>query len=114
MTIIQDTPTSYDLSAEEQHLIAEVKDFADNVVAPAAYEYDTKRELPYGIIAQMGEMGLFGLPFPREYGGRGKTYFQFCLAIEQLSREEIEAKLRNGFEIEDTASILDAILGPED
>ncbi len=34
----------------------------------------------------MGEMGLFGLPFPREYGGRGKDYFQLCLAIEQLSR----------------------------
>ena len=63
-----------------------VRDFADTVVAPAAYEYDTKRELPYDIIAEMGEMGLFGLPFPDEYGGQGKNYFQFCLAIEQLSR----------------------------
>jgi short-chain 2-methylacyl-CoA dehydrogenase len=79
---------SYDLSDEEQRLIDQVKDFADTVVAPAAYEYDTKRELPYGIIAQMGEMGLFGLPFPKEYGGQGKTYFQLCLAIEQLSRAD--------------------------
>jgi short/branched chain acyl-CoA dehydrogenase len=90
MTMIHDTAVShdYDLTDEETRLIAEVRDFADTVVAPAAYEYDTKRELPYGIIAQMGEMGLFGLPFPREYGGRGKTYFQFCLAIEQLSRAD--------------------------
>ena len=36
------------------------------------------------------------------------------MAVSGSSREEIEAKLRNGFEIEDTASILDAILGPED
>jgi alkylation response protein AidB-like acyl-CoA dehydrogenase len=75
-----------DLSAEECALQAKVRDFADTVVAPAAYEYDTRRELPYGIIAQMGELGLFGLPFSEEYGGRGKTYFQLCLAIEQLSR----------------------------
>jgi short-chain 2-methylacyl-CoA dehydrogenase len=81
-------PAEYGLTGEEQKLVDLVRDFADNVVAPAAYEYDTKRELPYGIIAQMGELGLFGLPFPREYGGRGKDYFQLCLAIEQLSRAD--------------------------
>jgi short/branched chain acyl-CoA dehydrogenase len=79
---------SAELSEEEQKLRDDVRDFADTVVAPAAYEYDTKRELPYGIIAQMGEMGLFGLPFPVEYGGQGKSYFQLCLAIEQLSRAD--------------------------
>jgi hypothetical protein len=36
------------------------------------------------------------------------------MAVSGSSREEIEARLRNGFEIEDTASILDAILGPEE
>lgn len=77
---------AYGLSEEEQRLVERVRDFADTVVAPAAYEYDTKRELPYEIIAEMGRMGLFGLPFPVEYGGAGKSYLQFCLAIEQLSR----------------------------
>jgi alkylation response protein AidB-like acyl-CoA dehydrogenase len=79
---------SFELSQEEQALSDRVRDFADQVVAPAAYEYDTKRELPYDIIATMGQMGLFGLPFPREYGGQGKSYFQLCLAIEQLSRAD--------------------------
>ncbi|WP_157157153.1 acyl-CoA dehydrogenase family protein [Diaminobutyricimonas sp. LJ205] len=77
---------SYDLTDRQKQLVAEVRDFADTVVAPAAYEYDTKRELPYEIIAQMGEMGLFGLPFPKEYGGSGESYFTFCLAVEQLGR----------------------------
>jgi cell division septum initiation protein DivIVA len=36
------------------------------------------------------------------------------LAVQGSSREEIEQRLRNGFEIEDTDGILDAILGPED
>ena len=76
----------YDLSPEEQELSDRVADFADTVVAPAAYEYDTKRRLPMEIIAQMGEMGLFGLPFPEELGGGGKDYFQLCLAVEALGR----------------------------
>ncbi len=36
------------------------------------------------------------------------------MAVSGSSREEIDTRLRNGFDIEDTASILDAILGPED
>ncbi|WP_028047560.1 acyl-CoA dehydrogenase family protein [Cellulomonas sp. URHE0023] len=77
---------SYGLSPEQQRLRDEVRDFADNVVAPAAYKYDTLRELPYEIIAEMGAMGLFGLPFPTEYGGQGRTYIDLCLAVEQLAR----------------------------
>jgi alkylation response protein AidB-like acyl-CoA dehydrogenase len=34
----------------------------------------------------MGELGLFGLPFPKEYGGQGKTYVDLCIAIEALAR----------------------------
>ena len=77
---------SYELTDENRKLQVMVRDFADTVVAPAAYEYDTKRALPYGIIAEMGEMGLFGLPFPKEYGGQGRDYFALCLAVEQLAR----------------------------
>jgi len=76
----------FELTAEQRALRDEVREFADTVVAPAAYEYDTKRSLPYGIIAEMGRMGLFGLPFPVEYGGQGKDYLSLCLAVEQLGR----------------------------
>jgi alkylation response protein AidB-like acyl-CoA dehydrogenase len=77
---------SYGLTPEQQRLSDEVRDFADTVVAPAAYKYDTLRELPYEIIGQMGELGLFGLPFPKEYGGQGRDYVDLCLAVEQLAR----------------------------
>jgi short/branched chain acyl-CoA dehydrogenase len=77
---------SHELTEDNKKLQAMVRDFADTVVAPAAYEYDTRRALPYGIIAQMGEMGLFGLPIPTEYGGQGRDYFALCLAVEQLAR----------------------------
>lgn len=77
-----------EFTPDQQKLSDTVRDFADSVVAPAAYEYDTKRELPYDIIATMGEMGLFGLPFPVEYGGQGKDYVSLCIAVEQLSRAD--------------------------
>ena len=77
---------NYDLTPEQLELREKVRAFADTVVAPAAYQYDTERRLPMEIIAQMGEMGLFGLPFPTEYGGQGKTYVELCIAIEALAR----------------------------
>ncbi|CAN5170202.1 acyl-CoA dehydrogenase family protein [soil metagenome] len=80
--------TGFALPEFHQNLRAEVREFARTVVAPAAYEYDTKRELPYGIIAQMGEMGLFGLPFPIEYAGRGSDYLALCLAVEELAHAD--------------------------
>jgi short/branched chain acyl-CoA dehydrogenase len=75
-----------ELSDAHQKIVDEVRDFATTVVAPAAYSYDTERRLPMEIIAQMGEMGLFGLPFPVEYGGQGQDYFALCLAVEELGR----------------------------
>ncbi|GAA1488897.1 acyl-CoA dehydrogenase family protein [Brachybacterium sacelli] len=74
------------LSAEHQQLAAQVRDFADEVVAPASYTYDTARRLPMEIIAEMGSMGLFGLPIPVEFGGQGRDYLSLCVAVEQLAR----------------------------
>jgi alkylation response protein AidB-like acyl-CoA dehydrogenase len=74
------------LTPEQLDLQRRVRDFADTVVAPAAYRYDTERRLPMEIIAEMGEMGLFGLPFPEQYGGGGKSYVELCLAVEALAR----------------------------
>jgi short-chain 2-methylacyl-CoA dehydrogenase len=85
---MSDDLSGFDLPEFHTKLRDRVRDFADQVVAPAAYEYDTKRSLPYDIIAQMGELGLFGLPFPEEYGGQGKDYFALCLAVEQLARAD--------------------------
>jgi len=75
-----------DLTDEERELSRLVRQFADEVVAPASYEADRTKTLPLDVVAQMGEMGLFGLPFPEEYGGQGGDYFALCLAIEALAR----------------------------
>ena len=77
---------NYDLTDDEQELAALVRDFADQVVAPRSYEADRTHTLPLDVVAQMGELGLFGLPFPEEYGGMGGDYFALCLALEELAR----------------------------
>lgn len=90
MTVTTATRTPVDgtemLDEEMQALAHRVRDFADNVVAPASYQYDTERRLPIEIIRQMGDMGLFGLPLPEEYDGQGKSYLHLCVAVEQLAR----------------------------
>ena len=73
----------------EEHyaeLKASVADFADKVVAPVSAEHDRNHTFPYEIVAKMGEMGLFGLPFPEEYGGMDGDYFALAIALEELGR----------------------------
>jgi cell division septum initiation protein DivIVA len=51
---------------------------------------------------------------PRRSASAGARLLATQMAVSGAGREEIEARLRSGFEIDDTAEILDAILGPED
>ena len=74
------------LTAEQEMLRETVADFARAVVAPVAAYHDATATFPYDVVRQMGEMGLFALPFPEEYGGMGGDYFTLCLAIEELAR----------------------------
>ena len=57
-----------------------------HVVAPVIGGYYERGEFPYEIVARMGKLGLFGLPFPEEYGGMGGDYFALCLALHELAR----------------------------
>ena len=74
------------LPDEYQQLAKTVRDFARNVVAPVAAKHDAEHSFPYEVVAGMAEMGLFGLPFPEEYGGMGGDYFALCLALEELGK----------------------------
>jgi len=71
---------------DERELSAMVREFADEVIAPRSYEADRAHELPLDLVAQMGELGLFGLPFPEEVGGQGGDYASLCVAIEGVAR----------------------------
>nr|WP_202523783.1 acyl-CoA dehydrogenase family protein [Kitasatospora sp. SID7827] len=74
------------MSSEYEELRRTVAEFANDVIAPKIGEYYEQNEFPYEIIREMGRMGLFGLPFPEEYGGMGGDYFALCLVLEELAR----------------------------
>ncbi|WP_099021753.1 acyl-CoA dehydrogenase family protein [Mycolicibacterium palauense] len=75
-----------DLPDEYAQLAKTVRDFAQGVVAPVAAKHDAEHSFPYEVVAGMADMGLFGLPFPEEYGGMGGDYFALCLALEELGK----------------------------
>jgi alkylation response protein AidB-like acyl-CoA dehydrogenase len=77
---------SYRLGDEHEELRQTVAQFAREVVAPVIGGYYERGEFPYEIIARMGKLGLFGLPFPEEYGGMGGDFFALGLALHELGR----------------------------
>src|SRR5207247_5230264 len=76
----------FDLSPEQEEFRKTVREFAAEVIAPRADEMDREAKLPLDIVKQMADLGLFGLPFPEEYGGQGADFLTLVIAIEELAR----------------------------
>jgi butyryl-CoA dehydrogenase len=76
----------FELSDEQRAVRDLCREFARDVVAPAAPALDRERRFPYDIVRQMGELGLFGLPFGEEWGGAGGDFLTYCIAIEEIGR----------------------------
>jgi len=79
---MSETPLSHELEMFRRT----VETFAREVVLPVAAHHDRTESFPYEVVSGMAELGLFGLPFPIEYGGMGGDFFALCLAIEELAR----------------------------
>jgi len=76
----------FDLSAEHEAFRAVVREFAQAEIAPHAARWDDEHTLPLDVVAKMGELGLFGLIFPEEWGGAGGDFASLCIAIEEIGR----------------------------
>ncbi len=77
---------SFDLTDEQRLLRDTVREFARAEVAPVAEELDRTKSFPYEIVAELGKLGLMGIPFPPEYGGGGADTLSYVLAVEELAR----------------------------
>ncbi|HUE68118.1 MAG TPA: acyl-CoA dehydrogenase family protein [Candidatus Acidoferrum sp.] len=78
----------FELTTEQKAIRDTCRDFAREVVAPAAEGLDREHRFGYDIVRQMGELGLFGLPFSEEFGGSGADFLSLCIAIEEISRAD--------------------------
>jgi short-chain 2-methylacyl-CoA dehydrogenase len=81
---------SFELSDDHEALRALVRDFARNEVAPHVAKWDLAHHFPIEVVHGMGELGLFGLVVPEQYGGTagtgGSDFTSLCVAIEELGR----------------------------
>ena len=77
---------SFALAPEQEEFRKVVRAFAQDVIAPAADDFNARAEFPVGVVKQMGELGLFGIPFEEQYGGRGGDFLTLGLAIEEIGR----------------------------
>jgi butyryl-CoA dehydrogenase len=76
----------FSFTDEQEQFRKVVRDFADAEIAPHAEAWDRDHFFPTETVQAMGELGLFGLPFPEEYGGSAADFTTLCIAIEELGR----------------------------
>ena len=74
------------LSPEHVALQERVRRFGREAIAPVARELDESAEFPWDNAKLMAEMGLFGVPVPRELGGLGLDYLSYILVVEELAK----------------------------
>lgn len=73
---------------EHTMLLNMVRDFADNEITPLARELDETEKFPGGLVSQMAELGLMGIPIPKELGGAGMDMVAYATAVIELARAD--------------------------
>ena len=76
-------------TAEQNSYQLEVAAFASSIVAPRAAEIDESAAFPRDIVAAAARFGLMGVTIPVEWGGAGRDYVSYTLAIEALSQDRL-------------------------
>ncbi|MFC7594652.1 acyl-CoA dehydrogenase family protein [Terrabacter sp. GCM10028922] len=78
----------FELSQDHEDFRRVVRDFAEKEVAPNIAKWDAASHFPTDLVPKMGDLGLFGLVVPEEYGGAGEAgdFTSLCVAIEELGR----------------------------
>jgi alkylation response protein AidB-like acyl-CoA dehydrogenase len=74
------------LDDEQRSLLQMVREFADEVAAPAAAGYEERSEDPAPLYKQLAELDLTGIAYPEDYNGLGLPYETYLMVIEELAR----------------------------
>ncbi|EKV58332.1 acyl-CoA dehydrogenase [Brachyspira hampsonii] len=76
----------FNLSKTHQLFRQMIREFAEKEVKPLAAEVDEEERFPVETVKKMSEIGLMGIPIPKEYGGAGGDNIMYAMAVEELSR----------------------------
>jgi alkylation response protein AidB-like acyl-CoA dehydrogenase len=74
------------LDEVERDLIQMVREFSDEVLLPAAPDYEERSEDPAPLYKQLAELGLTGIAYPEAYGGGGQPYHSYLVIVEEIAR----------------------------
>ena len=77
---------NYQTTPAHEELRAKVRAFAETEVKPIAFLLDKENRFPREAVTKMGELGLMGLPYEKEYGGAGADVLSYAIAVEELAR----------------------------
>jgi len=77
---------NFDLSDDQKMIRDAVRDFAEREIRPVAKELDEKAEFSVELTKKIGEMGLFGMYLPEQYGGQGMDTLSYIMAVEEIAR----------------------------
>ncbi|WP_101913010.1 acyl-CoA dehydrogenase family protein [Megasphaera vaginalis (ex Bordigoni et al. 2020)] len=87
----------FELSAQEQEIVNQVREFTQKRLAPGVVERDEKSEFPLEAFKEFGNMGMYGLCYPQEFGGTDTGYLAYILAVEEVSK--VDASFGIGFSV---------------
>ena len=76
----------FQTTAAHEDFRARIRSFAEEEIKPIAFLMDQQNEFPDDAIRKLGELGLMGIPYPKEYGGAGQDILSYAIAVEELSR----------------------------
>ena len=77
---------NFGLTREQELVRQMVREFAVNEVKPIAAEIDETERFPMENVKKMAELGMMGIPFPKELGGAGGDVLSYIIAVEELSK----------------------------
>ncbi|CEM61860.1 acyl-CoA dehydrogenase [Treponema phagedenis] len=63
-----------------------IREFVEKEVKPLAEEIDEEERFPSETVKKMAEIGIMGIPIPKEYGGAGGDNLMYAMAVEELSK----------------------------
>jgi butyryl-CoA dehydrogenase len=77
---------NFDLSPEQQAFKTHIEEFAREIVAPRAAAIDKSGEFPTDVMHAAAGHGLLGVTIPKAWGGAGRDYVSYALAIEAIAK----------------------------
>ena len=76
----------FEIEDVTQQVAQTARDFANKYIKPHVMEWDEPQHFPVELFKELGKLGLMGILVPEEYGGSGLSYFEYNVAIQEISK----------------------------